>query len=251
MKAGVVQGQFKRTGECTTLSLPGHRFLEQAGADLLAPRGRERIQLLLALIVSAFMVYSVAALGFRAGEIIAERTATSRIKPETVAPDSGEATDTLLQPFSTKVKTGSSSDFTPRGDPAGRSRYIYLVRTEAKRNGLPVQIADAVAFIESAYNPVRIGDAGEIGLMQVRPSTARMLGFHGSAAELFNPRKNLRYGILYLAQAWRLAKGDLCRALMKYRAGHLAQNMTPKSTEYCSRAKAYLATHNWHAGRQG
>jgi hypothetical protein len=48
--------------------------------------------------------------------------------------------------------------------------------------------------------------------------------------------------VLYLGQAWRLADGDLCRALMKYRAGHGQEIMTPLSISYCNRARGHLAT---------
>ncbi len=128
----------------------------------------------------------------------------------------------------------------PRIDRSGRRRFIDLIHIEAEKSALPAEIADAVAYVESSYDPTRIGDVGEIGLMQVRPTTAYMLGFRGSDSELADPINNIHYGVLYLAQAWRLADGDLCRALMKYRAGHGAELMSLRSAQYCSRAKAYL-----------
>ena len=77
--------------------------------------------------------------------------------------------------------------------------------------------------------------------MQVRPKTAALLGFQGTPAELAEPRTNLRYGVGYPAKAWRLADGDLCRALMKYRAGHGSDKMSALSIEYCRRAREHLA----------
>lgn len=125
--------------------------------------------------------------------------------------------------------------------PSGRP-FWTLLEQEARKNGLPPDIADAVAAIESGYDPSAIGGVGEVGLMQVRPSTAAMLGFSGHAAELAKPEVNIRYGVTYLAQAWRLAHGDLCRALMKYRAGHGEEVMSPLSIQYCGRARAHLAS---------
>jgi len=52
---------------------------------------------------------------------------------------------------------------------------------------------------------------------------------------------NIHYGVTYLSQAWRLANGDLCRALMKYRAGHGEEMMSALSATYCGRARAHLA----------
>ncbi len=188
--------------------------------------------LALALLAAVVGTLAISALSFRVGEMIAASRGTfdklqmKAEPPNNLLPSTYSPSDNL--------------NFTPRRAPVARNHYLYLIRTEAKKSALPAEIADAVAYVESAYDPVRIGDAGEIGLMQVRPSTARVLGFRGSAVELFNPAKNVHYGVLYLAQAWRLAKGDFCRTLMRYRAGHGARNMTPKSTEYCLRAKAYL-----------
>ena len=95
--------------------------------------------------------------------------------------------------------------------------------------------------VESGYNPDAIGGSGEIGLMQIMPSTARMLGFVGSNAELALPETNIHYGVLYLAQAWRLAGGDLCTATMKYRAGHGETRFSYLSVNYCLAVRVKLA----------
>lgn len=126
-----------------------------------------------------------------------------------------------------------------------RSLYLDAIRREASSHGLPHAIADAVVRIESGYDPSAVGAVGEIGLMQVRPTTAAMLGFKGTNAELAHPETNIRYGVAYLAKAWRLAGGDLCRALMKYRAGHGAETMSPLSAEYCRRARVHLTAIGW------
>lgn len=124
--------------------------------------------------------------------------------------------------------------------PIAPSAYRDFMKREAEAMGLPLQIAEAVAQIESGYDPTVVGSVGEIGLMQVRPSTAAMMGFRGTVAELANPEINIRYGVRYLAQAWRLSDGNLCRALMKYRAGHGSETMSPLSVTYCTRAQAVL-----------
>ena len=122
-----------------------------------------------------------------------------------------------------------------------RKSYQELLRREAEKNGLPPDIADAVAAVESGYDPDARGTAGEVGLMQVLPETAAMLGFTGDLAELARPEVNIHYGVTYLSEAWRLTGGDLCRTLMKYRAGHGEEAMSPPSIIYCGRARAHLA----------
>ena len=126
----------------------------------------------------------------------------------------------------------------PRADLSG---YTDLLTREARARGLPPAVADAVAFVESGFNPGAVGSVGELGLMQVRPATAALLGHTGPAAALLDPATNVRFGVAYLARAWSLAGGDLCRALMKYRAGHGEERMTARSVAYCRRARDRLA----------
>ena len=137
------------------------------------------------------------------------------------------------------------SDTEPAIPKSGVSAFRALVRglveKEVLNTGLPADIADAVVHVESNYDPSTIGAVGEIGLMQIRPETAAMLGFRGSNDELAKPEINIHYGVIYLSKAWRLADGDLCRALMKYRAGHGEEIMTPRSVIYCQRARSHLA----------
>jgi hypothetical protein len=124
----------------------------------------------------------------------------------------------------------------------GNERELYrtMVREEASRAGLPPDFADAIAEVESAYHPGSVGAAGEVGLMQVMPSTARLLGFEGTTEQLAAPEVNVRYGVTYLAQAWRLAGGDICTAAMKYRAGHGETRFSYLSVDYCIRVRAAL-----------
>ncbi len=125
--------------------------------------------------------------------------------------------------------------------PDGRRKFLALLKRETGKTGLPLDVADAVVAVESGYDPTVIGGVGEIGLMQVRPETAAMLGFRGDTAELARPEVNIHYGVAYLTEAWRRANGDLCRALMKYRAGHGEEEMSALSVSYCGRARAHLA----------
>lgn len=125
---------------------------------------------------------------------------------------------------------------------AGRAAFLPLISSEARARGLPPEVADAVARIESGYNSAAVGGDGERGMMQVMPPTAAMLGFKGTREELAQPANNIRLGVSYLADAWKLANGDLCRALMKYRAGHNQERMSALSVEYCRRAKTHLAS---------
>jgi hypothetical protein len=126
----------------------------------------------------------------------------------------------------------------------GRLRYGQLLTAEAIRRNIPPALADAVATVESAYDASARGASGEIGLMQVLPSTADMLGFRGDLVQLADPATNIRFGVQYLAGAWVATGGRLCDTLMKYRAGYGATTMSLRSAVYCRRALDYLASIN-------
>nr|WP_202130765.1 transglycosylase SLT domain-containing protein [Methylobacterium sp. 2A] len=145
-----------------------------------------------------------------------------------------EGTEGTAGRFATGVVDGNATA-------GGRTAYGELLLREATARGVPPALAEAVAFVESGYDAGAVGTVGELGLMQVRPATAAMLGHRGPAAELLDPATNIRFGVAYLARAWNLAGGDVCRALAKYRAGHGEERMTPRSVDYCRRAHDRLA----------
>lgn len=124
--------------------------------------------------------------------------------------------------------------------PVGRAAHFELVRRMATELRVPIDLADAVATVESAYDPHAVGLVDEIGLMQVRPSIARQLGFTGTVQDLFEPETNVRLGMTYLAGAWERSGGQLCQALTKYRAGWDETQTSPLSQEYCRRAVVHL-----------
>ncbi|MGA7994424.1 MAG: transglycosylase SLT domain-containing protein [Bradyrhizobium sp.] len=161
--------------------------------------------------------------------------AASAPAADQVAPQAPAQTSTADAPKTATPVTAEAPG------PSFRAAVRAMVEQEVRKTGLPADIADAVVQVESNYNPRVIGGVGEIGLMQIRPQTAAMLGFRGSAADLAKPEINIHYGVTYLSKAWRLANGDLCRTLMKYRAGHGENVMTPRSVNYCRRAKIHLA----------
>lgn len=151
------------------------------------------------------------------------------------------ATDAdLSEPETTSAITADNAGLGAGETPTSRAAIRKIIERETAKTDLPADIAEAVVFVESGYNPATIGSVGEIGLMQVRPETAAMLGFRGNTTELAEPDVNIHYGVLYLTRAWHLAGGDLCRALMKYRAGHGEEIMSPRSQVYCNRARNRL-----------
>lgn len=105
-----------------------------------------------------------------------------------------------------------------------------LARGLEAETTVPAAVLTALAYRESRIdrevapvgrgllNPGAVGTAGEVGLAQVKPDTARGEGFRGSVAELAEPRTNLRIAGKYLAKQ-RAAFGSWAAALGAYNAG--------------------------------
>jgi soluble lytic murein transglycosylase-like protein len=123
---------------------------------------------------------------------------------------------------------------------ASASPYDSIISRYAKSYGVPVSLAKAVVKIESGYRPNIRGKAGEIGLMQVKLSTARGLGYTGSAKALYNPDTNIRYGMKYLGMAHKIGGKTTCGTILRYNAGHGAKRMNPVSAAYCSKVKRVM-----------
>lgn len=126
-------------------------------------------------------------------------------------------------------------------DSGKRSGVHGLIARHAAAQGIPVALADAVVRIESRYNPAA-RNAGAVGLMQIKPQTARGLGYQGGAAGLMQPETNVKYGMIYLAQAYRMSGGDTCTTLMRYQSGHYARRANQANRAYCAKARTIMAS---------
>jgi soluble lytic murein transglycosylase-like protein len=108
----------------------------------------------------------------------------------------------------------------PQQAQAQRAQYETMIATHAKANLVPEVLVHRVIVRESKYQASLLGRGGAIGLMQIKLATARALGYTGDAAGLRDPETNLKYGIKYLAGAYRAAGGDHDRAVHYYAAGY-------------------------------
>lgn len=139
-------------------------------------------------------------------------------------------------------QTASSVDKTTKTSSVSKSSAPYnkLITKHAKKNGVPIKLAHAVVKIESNYKASARGRAGEVGLMQIKPATARGMGYTGSIKALYHPENNIAYGMKYLGEAYKRGGGTTCGAILKYNAGHYAKRMNPVSAKYCQKVKAIL-----------
>jgi soluble lytic murein transglycosylase-like protein len=116
-----------------------------------------------------------------------------------------------------------NSGFTSVGQRTAQvSSYSGVAATQAGGYGVPQSLIDRVIKRESGGNP-RAASHGNYGLMQIRLSTARAMGYTGSAAGLLDPQTNMTYAVRYLAGAYRAAGGNESRAIALYSRGYYYQ----------------------------
>jgi soluble lytic murein transglycosylase-like protein len=127
-------------------------------------------------------------------------------------------------------------------DAATKLKLTQIADRQAAKAGIPSDLVRAVIRVESDWDKELTGFAGEIGLMQIRPETARDMGFNGKSDALYDPETNIRWGVAYLAAAYKLAKGDLCQTVLKYNGGHQAEKMTQAADAYCGRVRTIMAS---------
>ncbi len=95
-----------------------------------------------------------------------------------------------------------------------RALYFDTVASIACEYGIPTSLLDAVIAQESGYKFWAVSHAGAMGMMQIMPGTARLLGL----ALPFDALANMRAGARYLKQQLdRFGRVDL--ALAAYNAG--------------------------------
>jgi soluble lytic murein transglycosylase-like protein len=89
-----------------------------------------------------------------------------------------------------------------------------IVERAAKANSVDPLLVHSIIKVESNYNVHAVSNKGAQGLMQLTPSTARMLGVSNS----FDPQQNIEAGVKYLKYLKDLYKDDRL-ALAAYNAG--------------------------------
>jgi len=133
-----------------------------------------------------------------------------------------------LQPEEFRVPTLNGPEFL--GSYSGP--YLQMARSAASRYGIPSGLFLRLVQQESGWNPRAVSPKGAIGLAQLMPQTARVLG-----VDPHNPAENLEGGARYLRQQydrfgnWRLA-------LAAYNAG-------PEAVERHGGVPPYRETRNY------
>lgn len=106
----------------------------------------------------------------------------------------------------------------------------YIIRECIKQN-VPVNLAFAVAGVESRFNPKAINrnkDSSDYGLFQLNDSYRPW-----PISDFFNIEKNTTEGVRYLKEMLTLFNGDVLKAVAAYNCGphRVKENKIPKSTK--------------------
>ena len=111
--------------------------------------------------------------------------------------------------------------------PARFHHFDNLIRTVAEEHQVDPMLVKAVVWRESRFDPRKVGNAGERGLMQVSERAAREWARQTHVDnfqpdDLFDARTNLEAGVWYLRRAlqhWEHQNEPESFALAEYNAG--------------------------------
>ena len=98
---------------------------------------------------------------------------------------------------------------------AQSAKYDRVIDRAAHAATIQPALVRAVIVVESGFNPRAVSKRGAIGLMQLRPSTAR----HYGVTNIYDPAQNIRAGARFLGDLMVRFGSNLELALAAYNAG--------------------------------
>ena len=119
-------------------------------------------------------------------------------------------------------------------------QYIAKAINEASAEfNVDPNLIAAMAFRESRFDPQAVSHAGAIGVMQLKPRTAKGLG----VKDIYDARENVFGGTKYIASLLDRFNGDIDLALAGYNAGPelvatKGKSATQEAVEYVAAVKA-------------
>ncbi len=94
-----------------------------------------------------------------------------------------------------------------------------IIIKAAQYHKIPESLALGVAEVESKFNCHAVGKAGEIGLFQLKPTTAFYLGYAGSTEGLKDCITNSYFGVMHLRRAYERCGKDIACTISLHNRG--------------------------------
>lgn len=116
-----------------------------------------------------------------------------------------------------------------------------MLNQTAARYGVEPELVHAVVRAESAFDERAVSSAGAMGLMQLMPGTAQLVGVRNA----FHPQQNVEGGVYYLRMMLDRFDNNVALALAAYNAGPGAVEAYggvppyPETQEYLDRVFRY------------
>jgi soluble lytic murein transglycosylase-like protein len=95
------------------------------------------------------------------------------------------------------------------------SHWDQAIARAGHRYSVDPSLVKAVIHVESLFDTTAVSPKGALGLMQLMPRTAALVGVD----DAFDPWQNIRGGTRYLGYLLKRFKGDLELSLAAYNAG--------------------------------
>ena len=101
---------------------------------------------------------------------------------------------------------------------SAHNSYDELIKNMSRIYRVEEGLVRAVIKVESDFNPRAVSHKGAVGLMQLMPGTAQLMG----VKDLYDPTENIRGGVRYLSYLLGKFEQNLPLALAAYNAGENA-----------------------------
>jgi len=187
-------------------------LLRNLFASLRLPKAMSRVTL--AVLALAAIVAAPASSGRTAQLLVAEARSSA---PLEIAANDDDAVDPVQLVHAALTRCGS------RLSDSQRWAIAEAIVSESDRHGYDPLFVQALVEVESTCKPSARSKRGAVGLVQIKPATARAvaaaagIGWRGDRA-LSEPALNLRLGLRYLAQLEKRF-GDPYLAVAAYNLG--------------------------------
>ncbi|ACJ34477.1 Soluble lytic murein transglycosylase [Anoxybacillus flavithermus WK1] len=134
---------------------------------------------------------------------------------ELLTPETNEEAETMRLSLPLMTNEETKAPTYPTGAPLHKDAIHQWIDEAAAKYDVDPKLIYAVIRHESNFNPQAKSRVGAMGLMQLMPSTARMLGVQ----DAFDPQQNIEGGTKYLRQLLDRYDGNIALALAAYNAG--------------------------------